>query len=164
MPSRGSDWNTVRGTSPVPGGISTNIKSTLSQTTSVQNCFTAPATIGPRQMTGWVASSKRRLIDITLMPFFVRTGRMFFSSIASALAVRPKALGTLGPVISASRIAVESPFLFARTARREVTIDLPTPPFPLTTPMTFFTLLKGFCGSRKSCLRDEQFELQVLQS
>ena len=25
MPSTGRDWNTVRGTSPVPGGISTNI-------------------------------------------------------------------------------------------------------------------------------------------
>ena len=24
MPSTGRDWNTVRGTSPVPGGISTN--------------------------------------------------------------------------------------------------------------------------------------------
>ena len=25
IPSTGSDWNTVRGTSPVPGGISTNM-------------------------------------------------------------------------------------------------------------------------------------------
>ena len=37
-PSTGSDWNTVSGTSPVPGGISTNMKSTSPHITSVQNC------------------------------------------------------------------------------------------------------------------------------
>ena len=46
MPSTGRLWKTVRGTSPVPGGISTKRKSTSFQTTSVQNCLTAPAMTG----------------------------------------------------------------------------------------------------------------------
>ena len=37
MPSSGMDWKMVRGTSPVPGGMSTNMKSTSPQITSVQN-------------------------------------------------------------------------------------------------------------------------------
>ena len=51
-PSTGRDWKTVRGTSPVPGGMSTNSTSMSPQCTSVQNCFTTPAMTGPRQTTG----------------------------------------------------------------------------------------------------------------
>ena len=74
IPSRGMDWNTVRGTSPVPGGISTKRKSTSPQTTSVQNCFTTPAMTGPRQMTGVVSVSSSMFTDITRMPVLVWAG------------------------------------------------------------------------------------------
>ena len=61
----------------------------------------------------------------------------------------PKAFGIDGPVISASMIPTLYPFALIILARDAVTSDLPTPPFPLTTPITFFTWLRAFWGSRK---------------
>ena len=135
-PATGSDWNTVSGTSPVPGGMSTNITSTSPQTTSLQNCFTAPAITGPRQTTGDLGSSTSRLSDITPIPHWVRQGRMPPSPSATARSARPKAVGMDGPVTSASRMAVLSPRWDAATASSSVTSDLPTPPLPLMTAMT----------------------------
>ena len=48
-----------------------------------------------------------------------------------------KTFGIDGPVTSASNIAVLCPRRFMVTAIKEVTKDLPTPPFPLTTAITF---------------------------
>jgi hypothetical protein len=46
----------------------------------------------------------------------------------------------------------------------EVTVDLPTPPLPETTAITFFTLEWGLAfASRLSALRSEQSEPQVEQ-
>jgi hypothetical protein len=59
--------------------------------------------------------------------------------VLSTFLSRPKAFGIDGPVMSASSIAVFKPFLFASTASNEVTIDFPTPPLPLTIPITFLT-------------------------
>ena len=59
------------------------------------------------------------------------------------------------------------PLRFMLTASMEVTKDLPTPPLPLTTPITFFTELAGFSASRNSllsALRLSQFALQEPQS
>ena len=67
IPSIGSDWNTVRGTSPVPGGISMNITSRSPHATSVQNCVTAPAITGPLHTTGSLSFSVSKLSDITLI-------------------------------------------------------------------------------------------------
>ena len=75
-PSTGSDWNTVSGTSPVPGGMSTIITSSSPQWTSVQNCFTAPAMTGPRQTTGSEGSSTSMLRDITRTPALDTDGSM----------------------------------------------------------------------------------------
>ena len=166
MPSSGSDWNTVRGTSPVPGGMSTNMKSTSSHITSVQNCFTVPAITGPRQMTGSVSLSSSRFRDTILMPVVLAAGRMP-SSEASSWPFTPKALGMDGPVTSASSMATLWPRLRSSTLIRLVTRDLPTPPLPLTTPMTFFTWLWAFAGAEKSGappLRLGQFSPQLLQS
>jgi hypothetical protein len=42
----------------------------------------------------------------------------------------------------------------------EVTVDLPTPPLPETTAITFLTLALGFSvASRLSCLRSPQLVL-----
>jgi hypothetical protein len=50
------------------------------------------------------------------------------------------------------------------TASMEVTVDLPTPPLPDTTAMTFFTLDLGLgAASRLSALRSAQSEPQLLQ-
>ena len=74
IPSIAKDWKTVRGTSPVPGGISMNMKSTSPQITSVQNCFTVLPRIGPLQITGSVSFSRRRLIDIISIPVLLFKG------------------------------------------------------------------------------------------
>ena len=85
----------------------------------------------------------------------------------SAFSVIPKVFGIEGPVTSASRIAVLYPRRCIAAARSDVTSDLPTPPFPLTTPITFFTFESSFCGTRKLSLLsvlDEQFAVQLPQS
>ena len=131
----------MRGTSPVPGGQSINIQSTSSHATSSQNCLTTPAITGPLQITGSVSLSIRRFTDITLIPSLVTSGYITVpASLHVALSLSPKDLGIDGPVISASSIAVFLPSLAALTASIEVTRDLPTPPFPLTTAIIFFTL------------------------
>ena len=74
-------------------------------------------------------------------------------------------VGIDGPVISASSIAVFKPFLLASTASILVTIDLPTPPFPLITAYTFFTLLPScIFETRLSCFLSEQSTPQLEQS
>ena len=103
MPSTGRLWNTVRGTSPVPGGISTKRKSTSFQTTSVQNCLTAPAMTGPRQTTGSSSFSTSRLMLITSMPIRLWMGQQPWLS-AMARPWMPNSLGMDGPVMSASRM------------------------------------------------------------
>ena len=72
-----------------------------------------------------------------------------------------------GPVTSASRMAVLRPRRRSSTAISDVTMDLPTPPLPLTTPMTCLTLLWALAFAEKSGLppvRLAQFSPQVLQS
>ena len=77
--------------------------------------------------------------------------RSFPSGVTVTPSWIPNALGIDGPVISASRIPTLAPVARMRHAIREVTKDFPTPPLPLTTPMTFFTELAGFNFSRKLC-------------
>src|SRR5690554_2655812 len=100
--------------------------------------------IGPLHTTGSVSFSNNKLVDIMSIPVPVLLGNKP-SSVPLALPVIPNALGIEGPVISASRTAAWWPFLLAVTASIDVTRDLPTPPFPLTTPITFLTLLIS-CG------------------
>ncbi len=57
--------------------------------------------------------------------------------------VIPRSLGILGPVISASKIPTLYPFSFNCLAIKVAMDDLPTPPFPLITPIIFLTLFKG---------------------
>lgn len=84
------------------------------------------------------------------MPVELVAGTIRFSPAMPTLSlVMPNAFGMDGPVISASRMAVLWPFAFIFTAIIAVTKDLPTPPFPLTTPITFLTELAGFNGSKK---------------
>ena len=98
-----------------------------------------PDSTGPRQTTGSVVSSKSALMEITLMPVLETTG-VISSSVPVALLLMPNACGIDGPVISASKIATLYPSLCVATASMDVTEDLPTPPLPDTTPITFFTL------------------------
>ena len=80
----------------------------------------------------------------------------------TALPWSPNDLGMDGPVTSASIIAVAWPRACMAEASRLVTRDLPTPPFPLTTPITFLTLLNGPHGTRRSF--SEHFDEHVEQS
>ena len=56
-----------------------------------------------------------------------------------------------GPVMSASRIPTLYPLAAIAFAREPVTKDFPTPPLPLTTPITCFTSEKTFCSAIKFC-------------
>ena len=80
------------------------------------------------------------------IPSFDFSGRIPNSQ-PFAFCVKPKALGIEGPVMSASSRAVWCPFFCILTARREVIRDLPTPPLPLTIPITFLTEL---CAPRST--------------
>ena len=64
------------------------------------------------------------------------------------------------------KIAVLWPLRLVSTASRLVTRLLPTPPLPLTTAITFFTLLNAFCASSRlsGLLRDAQSAPQLEQS
>ena len=102
---------------------------------------------------------------MTLMPIRVSMGKTP-RSVISACPRSPKALGMEGPVTSASSIATCFPARRKATARREVTMDLPTPPLPLTTPMTlriWLSLCAGFLKEAAS-RRSPQFAEQLPQS
>ena len=88
---------------------------------------------GPRQTTGSVSLSSSRLMLISSIPVLVGTGIMPRSS-PMARSWTPKALGMEGPVMSASRIPAFFPARRASTASWLVTMLLPTPPLPETTP------------------------------
>ncbi len=92
---------------------------------------------------------------MTDIPVLLCTGKIN-SPAPSALSFNPKAFGIEGPVMSASKTAVLKPSLFIITESMEVTIDLPTPPFPLTTPITFLTLDISFNFALMSCMRSSQ--------
>ena len=142
-----------------------NSTSLSPQITSVQNWVTAPAMIGPRQATGSLSFGKSRFRLITSMPVVVRTGKMPVS-LPSAFCFRPNSRGMDGPVMSASRMPTFRPMRCMATASRDVTMDLPTPPLPLHTPMTFLMWLCswGFCSRLSGSVRWPQFCPQVEQS
>ena len=116
-------------------------------------------------MTGSVSFSRSRFTLIIFTPVRLSTGRMP-SSVPMAFSWIPNIFGMEGPVISASRIAVLCPFRLVSTDSRPVTRLFPTPPLPLTTAITFFTLLNAFCASSRlsGLLRDAQSAPQLEQS
>ena len=82
-----------------------------------------------------------------------------------AFSVMPNILGMEGPVISASSTADFLPRAATAEASMEVTRDLPTPPLPLTTPITLPTRLNSLRFSFCIALREAQsLWLQLLQS
>ena len=92
------------------------------------------------------------LEEITSIPVEDVAGtRSFPSGVTVTPSWIPNAFGIDGPVISASRIPTFAPVARIRHAIKDVTKDFPTPPLPLTTPITFFTELAGFNFSRKLC-------------
>ena len=103
-------------------------------------------------------------MDMICMPVCVRAGRRY-SSVPMQGSWMPKDLGIEGPVMSASRTAQLWPRRCISDAIRDVTRDLPTPPLPLTTAMTFLTLAPSRRFFLKlSAWRSEQFWEQVEQS
>ena len=101
------------------------------------------------------------------IPQVVVAGRISPSALPTRFMERPNAFGIDGPVISPSKIAVLNPSLIEAAARSEVTIDLPTPPLPDTTPITFLTELPLLNFTRKSSGLDSlcaQLSPQLLQS
>ena len=100
-------------------------------------------------------------MDMISTPVLLITGKMPIS-VPDAFSDMPNIFGMEGPVISASMTAVRRPLRCAVTANRAVVSDLPPPPLPLTTPITFLILLNS-CGFL--CIsRSEQFSEQLPHS
>ena len=134
---------------------------------SPQNCLITPPRTGPLQITGSVSFASIRLTETMSIPQVVVAGRISPSALPTRFMERPNAFGIDGPVISPSKIAVLNPSLIEAAARSEVTIDLPTPPLPDTTPITFLTELPLLNFTRKSSGLDSlcaQLSPQLLQS
>ena len=76
------------------------------------------------------------------------------------------AWGTDGPVMSASSTPTFFPSLAMAAARVQVTADLPTPPLPLTTAITFLMWERALAGLRRSwgLVRSPQLSPQEEQS
>ncbi len=83
------------------------------------------------------------------MPPWVTAGRMPSSS-PSARRWMLNAWGTDGPVISASRMPTFFPRAAMAAARVQATADLPTPPLPLATAITFLMWEWALAGLRRS--------------
>ncbi len=79
------------------------------------------------------------------VPSFASHGKIPASS-PLALSWIPYIFGTDGPVTSASRIPTANPCSRIIRASDAVTIDLPTPPLPLTTAITFLICENAFAG------------------
>jgi hypothetical protein len=86
----------VRATSPVPGGRSITRKSSSPQLTSFMNCCSAPCSIGPRQMTAALGSSSRKPMLISLMPKRA-SGSMVLPSSDTGRPETPSIVGIDGP-------------------------------------------------------------------
>lgn len=97
-------------------------------------------------------------------PLLLLQGKMWFLPSPVACSLMPNILGMEGPVMSASNTAVLKPRLLVAEAIMEVTRDLPTPPLPLTMPMTFFTLLNSLSCSLGISREPQSFWPQLLQS
>ena len=85
------------------------------------------------------------------------TNSLSKGSINDLFSFIPKNLGIDGPVISASRTPTLYPFLDNIVDMIPVTVDLPTPPFPLITPITFLIFpylgaILGICVSHPPLL------------
>ena len=118
------------------------------------NCFTAPLTIGPRQTTACVGST-RNPIDITFTPQFSIGMRRLFSIFG--FPVMPIIRGMLGPYISRSTSPTFAPSFARATARLTDTVDFPTPPFPEATAIVFFTpaRIEDWSCPRSCCITFE---------
>ena len=131
--------------SEVPGGVSIIKQSRLSQSTSVKNCLISPSFLGPRQITGSSLFGKRNPIDITAKLSSRQTGDQPVFDRCTSLPSNPSMRGTLGPhmSMSSSPTSISCSSLRPRCANVYAncvdTVDFPTPPFPESTKIMFFT-------------------------
>lgn len=84
------------------------------------------------------------------VPSFASHGKIFSPS-PFAFSWIPYIFGMDGPVISASMIPTENPCSLISLASDAVTIDFPTPPFPLTTAITWLMCDFLFSGLIRLC-------------
>lgn len=130
-PSRsGRSCMMLRDSSPVPGGRSMMRYSRLPQLTLERNSLMTRILRGPRQITGVSADWSRNSIETLRMLRGPITGSRPLSPPIMRVPSRPSILGTLGPVMSASRMPTTFPFQASAVARLMATVVLPTPPLP----------------------------------
>ena len=82
------------------------------------------------------------------MPLAVAGCSLLFSTSMYA-SFMPSISGMLGPYMSASKRPTLAPDFDSASARFRETVDLPTPPLPLATPMMFFTVDIPVSSSRE---------------
>ena len=99
--------------------------------------------IGPRHTTAFFSSTSNPIL-IKRIPIFSK-GTIIPLPSTSFIKGRsprtPNMMGTLGPYISASIKPTVAPPSAKASARLAERVLLPTPPFPLTTAIIFFTPL-----------------------
>ena len=115
--------------------------------------------IGPLQTTASFSSTNKPIL-IKRIPNFSK-GKIIPFPLSSFINGRcprtPNMIGTLGPYISASINPTFAPPSANANAKFAETVLLPTPPFPLTTAIIFFTCAKT---DFSSCLLLVVFEVK----
>ena len=135
-------WHSVSCTSPVPGGRSMTRMSSRPHLTCPSICWSAPISIGPRQITAWPGSTIKP-IDIIVTPCAL-IGMIVFPSGDPGRWLTPIIFGSEGPWMSASRSPTRLPCRASATERLDAIVDFPTPPLPdatatiRSTPLIFF--------------------------
>ncbi len=90
-------------------------------------------------MAAWCACSAKNPKDTTLRPC-ESAGCSLLLSTSMPPSFIPSISGMLGPYMSASSSPTLAPACCSASARFSDTVDLPTPPLPLATPMIFLTV------------------------
>ena len=98
------------------------------------NCWTAPCSMGPRQMIGWSGGTSMP-IEITLMPCASRRNHLLVAAHLRLLGRCRASAGCWGRRRRRPCSPTRAPFARSATARLTAVVDLPTPPLPAPTAM-----------------------------
>ena len=99
-------------------------------------------------MAAWCAWSAKNPNETTFSPLD-SAGCSLLLSTSMPPSFIPSISGMLGPYMSASSSPTLAPACCSARARFSDTVDLPTPPLPLATPMTFLTVARPVSSSRE---------------
>src|SRR4051812_21370689 len=102
--------------------------------------------MGPRQVMAWSGSERKNSIEMARTPPWASRGMILRSPDTMGRPCTPSIRGIEYPHTSASMAAAVLPSAWRAAARLAVTVDLPTPPLPEPTQITFLTAASAPCG------------------